>query len=53
MSASEFLFFINTPMEGADKRLIHVFINKCLVNPLLYSILICYMFCNGNYFIAI
>lgn len=42
MSASEFLFFINTPLEGADKRLIHVFINKCLVNPLIYSILICY-----------
>lgn len=42
MTASEFLFFINTPLEGADKRLIHVFINKCVVNPLIYSILICY-----------
>lgn len=42
MTGAEFLFFINTPMEGADKRLVHIFINKCVINPLIYALLICY-----------
>ena len=43
MTGAEFLFFMQTPMDGADKRLVHIFINKCLLNPFIYSFLICFM----------
>lgn len=43
MTAAEFIFFLNTPMEGADKRMVHIFMNKCVLNPLIYSLLLCYI----------
>lgn len=42
MTGAEFLFFIHTPIDGADKRLVHIFFNKCVLNPLIYAVLICY-----------
>lgn len=38
----QILFFINTPCDGADSKLVFLFVKRCLAAPFVYSMLICY-----------
>ncbi len=43
VNLQQILFIINTPMEGVDSRLLRLFIEHCLLTPILYTIPICYL----------
>ena len=38
----QILFFISTPCDGADSKLVFLFVKRCLAAPFVHSMLICY-----------
>lgn len=39
----QILFLINTPIRGADTRLIRWFLERCIYLPILYTLIVCYL----------
>ena len=39
----QILFLINTPIGGADTRLIRWFFERCIYLPILYTLIVCYL----------
>jgi len=43
VNLGQILFFINTSVKGADSRFVNLFIQQCVLTPILYTLIICYL----------